>query len=304
VKIDKVGEGLNFTMGGVAAVVYRDADKATGNYHTVAKFTQTKSPRAGHGEGFGWSLRLGPRRPKPGVHLFPRRQDGMFIIKRRAGTVVSTVQDWTENAAVNKADATGKSTNEVAVQVQNGKASFTVNGKEVYATDAAKIDASGIVGLRVNHMLDVHVKASRFTSCRSREAEKTGDRPGPVPAFWSTHFTPSAAPTDEGAPRGVHAPPYPSSPPASCRAGAARRSRAGTRTRRRPGGLTASRTTPETSLVHNCDMGRSSAAISIGTRISSIRRSARLSRSISSRNRTTVGRINSEAIRKPRYGSG
>jgi hypothetical protein len=32
-----------------------------------------------------------------------------------------------------------------------------VNGKEVYSTDAANVDTKGIIGLRVNHNLDVHI---------------------------------------------------------------------------------------------------------------------------------------------------
>jgi hypothetical protein len=96
--------------------------------------------------------------PKQQYTYFLVRQDGMYIIKRRAGTNVSTVVDWTASDAVNKADSTGKMTNEVAIGVQGGKASFTVNGKEVYNTDASKINVNGIVGLRVNHMLDVHAE--------------------------------------------------------------------------------------------------------------------------------------------------
>jgi len=46
----------------------------------------------------------------------------------------------------------------VAIGISGGKASFTVNGKEVYATESSKIDAEGVVGLRVNHFLDVHVE--------------------------------------------------------------------------------------------------------------------------------------------------
>jgi len=159
VKFVPMAEGWHFTMGGVAAVVYRDADKASGNYHTVAKFTQTKPTGMGHGEGMG--LIIGGsdlQGPKQQYTYFLVRADGMYIIKRRAGTNVTTIVDWTASDAVNKADAAGKATNEAAIGVKDGKASFTVNGKEVYNTDAAKIDVNGIVGLRVNHMLDAHVE--------------------------------------------------------------------------------------------------------------------------------------------------
>jgi hypothetical protein len=89
------------------------------------------------------------------------RGTGEFSIWRRAGyaTKPTAVVPWTANAAVNKADANGKATNELAVPFKDGKARFTVNGKEVYNADAANVDASGVVGYRVNHNLDVHLSA-------------------------------------------------------------------------------------------------------------------------------------------------
>ena len=56
-----------------------------------------------------------------------------------------------------KQDSAGKAKNTLTIRVANGKASFLVNGTEVYATDAANVDVSGIVGYRVNHNLNVHL---------------------------------------------------------------------------------------------------------------------------------------------------
>lgn len=162
VKFVPMGQAWHFTMG-VAAVVYRDADKASGNYHTVAKFTQTKPTGMGHGEGMG--LIIGGsdlQGEKQQYTYFLVREDGSFLVKRRTGATTAAVtegtQGWVTNDAVNKTDAGGKMTNELAIGVQGGKVSFTVNGKEVYNTDASKIDVNGNVGMRVNHMLDVHVE--------------------------------------------------------------------------------------------------------------------------------------------------
>ena len=68
-------------------------------------------------------------------------------------------EKMTLRVPVNKADSAGKATNELAVLFKGGKASFTVNGKEVYNTDASNVDASGVIGYRVNHNLDVHLSA-------------------------------------------------------------------------------------------------------------------------------------------------
>jgi hypothetical protein len=159
VKFVAMGGGFHATMG-PAAIMWRDADVATGNYHTVATFTQTKAPT--HPEAYG--LIFG------GQHLgdsaqaytyFLVRGDGQISIRRRAGYAnkPTAILEWTPNDAVHKADAAGAATNELAVLIKDGKASFTVNGTEVYSTDAANVDAAGIVGYRVNHNLDVHVSA-------------------------------------------------------------------------------------------------------------------------------------------------
>jgi hypothetical protein len=159
VKFVAMGSGFHATMG-PAAIMWRDGDVATGNYHTVATFTQTKAPM--HPEAYG--LIFG------GQHLadsaqaytyFLVRGDGNFSIRRRAGYAnrPTAIMEWTTNAAIHKADSTGAATNELAVAVKDGKVSFTINGTEVYSTTPDKVDAAGIVGYRVNHNLDVHLSA-------------------------------------------------------------------------------------------------------------------------------------------------
>jgi len=159
VKFIAMGSGFHATMG-PAAIMWRDGDVASGNYHTVATFTQTKAPM--HPEAYG--LIFG------GQHLadsaqaytyFLVRGDGNFSIRRRAGYAnkPTAIMEWTPNAAVHKADSSGAATNELAVLVKDGKVSFTINGTEVYSTTPDKVDAAGIVGYRVNHNLDVHLSA-------------------------------------------------------------------------------------------------------------------------------------------------
>jgi hypothetical protein len=157
VKFYKAGDGWHFTLG-PAVVMYRDADKASGDYKASATFTQTKAPM--HPEGYG--LVIGGSDlagAKQQYTYFLVRGDGKFLVKRRTGSETANVNaGWTDNAALNKADTSGKATNELSVSVSGGKASFMANGKEVFSTDASKIDTNGIVGLRVNHNLDVHVE--------------------------------------------------------------------------------------------------------------------------------------------------
>ena len=157
VKVTTMGTGMHFTLG-PAVIVWRDADAATGDYHVVASFTQTKAPT--HPEAYG--LFIGGHDlagPTQGYTYFLVRGDGKFLIKRRVGdsTVVVNPGGWTANDAVVKADSAGKATNELSILVGGGNVKFMVNGKEVYTAKASDVDAVGVVGLRVNHNLDVHV---------------------------------------------------------------------------------------------------------------------------------------------------
>jgi hypothetical protein len=161
IKFSKMGDGWHVTLG-PSSIIYQDANTASGNYHVVANFTQTKKPAGmGHPEGYG--LIIGGKdlqTPNPVYTYFLVRMDGQFIIKQftGAGTQPAFITEtWVPNEAVKKADDTGKQTNELAIGISGGKASFTVNGKEVYSTDASKISTNGIVGFRVNHNLDIHV---------------------------------------------------------------------------------------------------------------------------------------------------
>jgi hypothetical protein len=59
---------------------------------------------------------------------------------------------------VAKADASGKTTNTLEIAVGTSRVSFRANGKEVYSMPTAAGAMAGVVGLRVNHNLDVHIE--------------------------------------------------------------------------------------------------------------------------------------------------
>jgi hypothetical protein len=86
------------------------------------------------------------------------RQDGKFLIKRRDGTATPNVMDWTDNRAIKKTEGAAKGVNTLAIAVAPDKVRFLVNGTEVHTAAAGQVDTSGIVGLRINHNLNVHVE--------------------------------------------------------------------------------------------------------------------------------------------------
>jgi len=157
VKFVTMGSGFHATLG-PAVILYRKADKVTKPFHTLATFTQTKAPM--HPEGYGLFVGGNALDGKAQRYVyFLVRGDGKYLVKRRDGDKTTTIQDWTESPAVNKADSSGKATNklEVANKVDPSKLTFGVNGQEVWSAPAKDYDWKGVVGLRINHNLDVHV---------------------------------------------------------------------------------------------------------------------------------------------------
>ncbi len=158
-KVVAMGAGLHVTVG-PAIVLYRDATRGAGPFHTLATFTQTKPSE--HPEGYG--IFFGGKELQSEMQsytYFLVRQDGSYLVKRRDGTKTADVsKGWTAHAAVKKPDGKGRATNllEVDNKTDPSKVTFKVNGQDVHTTDAKGMQVDGIVGIRVNHNLDVHVE--------------------------------------------------------------------------------------------------------------------------------------------------
>jgi hypothetical protein len=157
--IQTMGKGLHVTTG-PAIILYRASHDGSGPFHTLATFTQTKPSK--HPEGYG--LFVGGKGLDGAAQqyvYFLVRQDGSYLIKRRDGDKTSDVsKGWVQSAAVKKPDAKGSATNllEVDNKRDPARVAFLVNGQEVYATSAKEMALDGIVGIRQNHNLDVHIE--------------------------------------------------------------------------------------------------------------------------------------------------
>lgn len=155
VKFVTMGMGVHATTG-PAAIFYEATMTAGGAFDALATFTQTKPSE--HPEAYG--LFIGGTDlsgPSQKYTYFLIRQDGKFLIKRRIGADTKNVMDWTDHGAIKKADASGKMTNALAIAAAKDTVRFLVNGTEVASLPVAQLDVSGIVGLRVNHNLDVNI---------------------------------------------------------------------------------------------------------------------------------------------------
>jgi len=156
VKVTPMGGAVHFVTG-PAGIYYRPADKPAGAYAASATFTQMEP--AAHPEAYGLFVGgadLDGANQK--YTYFLVRQDGKFLVKRRAGSATPTIADWTDSSAIHKADASGKMSNTLAIEVGKDKVRFLVNGMEVAAAESTKVDTAGLAGLRVNHNLNVRVE--------------------------------------------------------------------------------------------------------------------------------------------------
>ena len=163
VKFVTMGPGLHFTSG-PAGIYWRGADAVTGSFHTVATFSQTKAPM--HPEAYGIFVAGKDLKGAGQSYVyFLVRGDGQYTIRQRQGATVTNIttgnrNGWSPNDALAKQDsATGKATNklEVAGTAAGKKLKFSVNGKLVQEVDAPAGMVAGVVGIRMNHNLDVHV---------------------------------------------------------------------------------------------------------------------------------------------------
>ncbi|HEX6913267.1 MAG TPA: hypothetical protein VF142_22870 [Longimicrobium sp.] len=151
-------EGHLHAVLGPAGIFYQPAMTANGAFTAQGTFTLNK-PSA-HPEAFG--LMVGGQNldaDNQDYLYFIVRQDGKFMVKHRAGTETHTLFDWTEHAAVQRPNAQGSATNALAIEAGPAGARFLVNGTEVANLPRVPmLNTDGVVGLRLNHNLDVLVR--------------------------------------------------------------------------------------------------------------------------------------------------
>ena len=98
------------------------------------------------------------------------REGGEFLVKTRQGRDTQTLVDWTPHEAVRSfADLPeGESSmlNVLEVAAHGDHVAFYVNDREVTRiprSDVQQLGLDGVVGLRVNHALNLHVSALTIT---------------------------------------------------------------------------------------------------------------------------------------------
>jgi hypothetical protein len=163
IKIATMGQGLHLTNP-QAAVFWNPTNTAAGTYTVKGTFTLVKP--SGHTNYYGLVFGgAGLDGAQQSYLYFLIAQDGSWLVKRRDGNASTQEIARGPNAAVKQPDASGKSTNALEVRVLADKIDYLVNGTTVHSTPKTGMTAKtdGIYGIRVNHMLEVHVDGFGMT---------------------------------------------------------------------------------------------------------------------------------------------
>ena len=148
-----MGKGLH-VKGGPAGTFWNPATTASGNYTLKATFNlQEPSNHTNYyGLVFGGSDLDAATQA---YTYFVIAQNGMFQVRHRQGEDVTDVVRRATNAAVRQPGADGKSTNTLEVRVNGDTVSYVVNGTVLHSGPKGGVKTDGLVGVRVNHVMDV-----------------------------------------------------------------------------------------------------------------------------------------------------
>lgn len=152
----KEGATLHITSG-PPGILYDPSVTASADFVVKGIFTQLA--KGEHREGYGpfiggADLEADTQR----YTYFLVRQDGRFLIKERLGAKTRGQVDWTPHPAITPFGEDGRMTNELSIVAAGETVSFLINGTEVARKPRKDVPTDGIVGLRVNHQLDIRVE--------------------------------------------------------------------------------------------------------------------------------------------------
>jgi hypothetical protein len=152
-------EGAVRILTGPAGIAYQAADSVnSGNFRIDATFTQFGAP-LGYREAYG--VFVGGREldgPELEYTYFLMRPTGDFLVKRRVGTVMETIVDWTPHPGVAQVAVEGdEPKNTMTIVAADGQLNFIINGQLAHSMIVSEARPHGIAGLRANHRLDIRV---------------------------------------------------------------------------------------------------------------------------------------------------
>lgn len=157
VKVEAAGAGWLVTSG-PAAILYRPADRAAGNFRLTARLLLQPGSGA-HQESFG--IFLGGKDlagSGQSYAYFLIRGDGTWKLKRRTGSETADLTPgWQASPAIAKARPKDAAANLLQVEGGKDRIRFLINGTEVWTGTRASLAVEGVAGIRLNHNLSVQI---------------------------------------------------------------------------------------------------------------------------------------------------
>lgn len=151
--------GWHVTTGPVAAIFYRPEMTALGEFTATTKIHFFQPPTEmleGYGLLVGGKDLVGATQR---YLYFLVRNDGRFTVRQRNGAIAGDVVPWTEAASIRQWKAGGEASvaNTLSVDAGKDEVRFLVNDVVVATRPRAGLPVDGVVGLRLNHFVNVHV---------------------------------------------------------------------------------------------------------------------------------------------------
>lgn len=155
---------VNMTPGwhvttGPSAIFYHPDSVATGQSRIEAVI-HLFEPQGRHREAFGIFFGGAALEGESQAYdYFVIRNSGEFLIKRRNGKETPVIHAWTKSDAIVPHTA-GKTSVKNVLTVEGGRerVRFLINGQPVAELPRSEVRLEGIVGLRVNHHVNLHIE--------------------------------------------------------------------------------------------------------------------------------------------------
>ena len=150
--------GWHITTG--PAAIFWHPDSRAGDTYRAETVIHLFDPR-GRNEAFGLFIGGDDLEGEHQVYsYFLLRNSGEYLIKNRESDDTEIVRNWSDAPSMHPftEDTETSARNELAVEVGEKSVAFIVNGEEVARVGRDRLYTDGIVGLRINHRLNVHVE--------------------------------------------------------------------------------------------------------------------------------------------------
>ncbi len=169
VKVEVMKPGWHVTTG-PAAILFDSTMRGTGNWRLEATLHLFDPGTRAEGFGVFFGGRdLNGTAPQYSYALL--RRDGRALLKVREGATTRTVRDWTAHAAIPVWRSGPNVTSVVyplVVEARADRVVMFIGGTQVLDAPRRDMPTDGVVGLRINHALSVHVEKLVVTPLAAR----------------------------------------------------------------------------------------------------------------------------------------